>query len=502
MLTVGIVGTGAMGRGIAQIAALGGLSVRLYDTRAEAIAAALADLKNTLGKLVEKGRLGAAEADKALAALQPADSLQAMAGCDLVVEAIVEKLEAKRELFKALEPIVGPDCILATNTSSLSVTAIAAACEHPGRVAGFHFFNPVPLMKVVEVIDGVRTEPAAADALISLSRKMGHTPVRCLDMPGFVVNHAGRGLGTEGLRIVQEGIADFATVDAVMREQAGFKMDPFELMDLTALDVSHPVMESIYGQFYQEPRFRPSPITALRLAGGLLGRKTGAGFYRYENGAKQVPAEAPASAARPASVWISRKSLEGYAAASALLEKLGAKLEDGETPSADALIIVTPFGGDTTSCVSSQGLDAKRTLALDCLIPFEIAKRRVLMTNPLTSPEAREAARGLLAADGVPVSVIRDSTGFVAQRILATIVNIACDIAQQRIATPGDIDLAVTLGLGYPTGPLALGDRLGTARLLRILNVIQTQTGDPRYRASHWLARRAALGASLLQEES
>lgn len=148
-------------------------------------------------------------------------------------------------------------------------------------------------MKVVEVIDGVRTEPAAADALSSLSRKMGHTPVRCLDMPGFVVNHAGRGLGTEGLRIVQEGIADFATVDAIMREQAGFKMGPFELMDLTALDVSHPMMESIYDQFYQEPRFRPSPITALRLAGGLLDRKTGAGFYRYENGAKQVPAEAP-----------------------------------------------------------------------------------------------------------------------------------------------------------------------------------------------------------------
>ena len=182
-----------------------------------------------------------------------------MADCQLVVEAIVERLDVKRDLFAALEGVVAEDCILASNTSSLSITAIAAACKRPQRVAGYHFFNPVALMKVVEVIDGLRSAPEVGDALAELARRMGHTPVRAKDMPGFIVNHAGRGMNTEGLRVAQEAVASFAQVDAIMREQAGFRMGPFELLDLTALDVSHPVMESIYRQFYDEARFRPRP---------------------------------------------------------------------------------------------------------------------------------------------------------------------------------------------------------------------------------------------------
>ena len=500
--SVGIVGTGAMGRGIAQIAAQAGLEVRLYDANAQAVDAACAALAEVWEKLAAKGKMDAGQAAAARARLKPCSTLQELAGCELVVEAIVERLDAKRELFAALEDIVGDRCILATNTSSLSVTAIAAACRQPQRVAGFHFFNPVPLMKVVEVIDGLRTSPATGDALMALARRMGHEPVRAKDMPGFIVNHAGRGMNTEGLRIAQEAVASFDQVDAIMREQAGFRMGPFELLDLTALDVSHPVMESIYRQFYDEARFRPSPITAGRLSGGLLGRKAGEGFYRYEDGRKVVAPEPPAPPAPGGlSVWVSPAHEQGQAMAVALCRRLGATLQTGSDPGHDSLIVVTPYGEDASTAASEQGLDPRRTVAIDMLHGVDQPRRRTLMVTPATEARWRDAAHGLFASDGVPVSVIRDSPGFVAQRMVACIVNIACDIAQQRIATPADIDKAVTLGLGYPRGPLAMGDALGAAAILEILRNMQRVTGDMRYRPSLWLQRRVQLGLSLLAED-
>ena len=502
--TVGVVGAGAMGRGIVQIAAQAGLTVLLYDTSADAVAAARESLRQTWDKLTQKGKLDAGAAQAALERVAPAAGLEALADCDLVIEAIVERLDVKRELFAKLEGIVGPDCILASNTSSLSITAIAAACQRPQRVAGYHFFNPVPLMKVVEVIDGLRSDPAVGDALAELARRMGHTPVRAKDMPGFIVNHAGRGMNIEGLRVAQEGVAPYAQIDAIMREQAGFRMGPFELLDLTALDVSHPVMESIYRQFYDEPRFRPSPITAVRLAGGLLGRKAGEGFYAYADGQKQQAAEPPAPPAQSGlKVWVSPRHPAGHARATELLARLGASLHNGaDTPPADALIIVTPYGEDVSTAVYEQGLDAARTVALDTLHGLEPTRRRTLMVSPATQPQWRDAAHGLLAGDGAPVSVVQDSAGFVAQRVVASIVNVACDIAQQRIASPQDIDRAVTLGLGYPAGPLAMGDALGSARILEILHNLLRVTGDPRYRPSLWLQRRVQLGLSLLADDA
>ncbi|MVW78560.1 3-hydroxyacyl-CoA dehydrogenase [Bordetella sp. 02P26C-1] len=501
--TLAVVGAGAMGRGIAQIAAQAGLQVRLYDTNADAVAAARESLRQLWDKLAQKGKLSAADADSALARVVPAASLQDLADAQLVVEAIIERLDIKRDLFKQLEGIVGPDCILASNTSSLSITAIAAACERPQRVAGFHFFNPVALMKVVEVIDGLRSDPAVGDTLAALARRMGHTPVRAKDMPGFIVNHAGRGMNIEGLRVAQESVASFAQIDAIMREQAGFRMGPFELLDLTALDVSHPVMESIYQQFYDEPRFRPSPITAVRLAGGLLGRKSGEGFYAYPEGQKQTPAEPAVPAAKAGlQVWVSPAHAEGHARATQLLRTLNASVVEGATPPADALIIVTPFGEDVSSSVYAQGLDATRTVGLDTLHAFAPGKRRTLMLSPATQAEWRDAAHALLAGDGAPITVIQDSAGFVAQRMVAAIVNVAAEIAQQGIATPSDIDRAVTLGLGYPAGPLAMGNALGGERILEILRNLQRVTGDMRYRPSLWLQRRVQLGLSLLAEPS
>ena len=498
---VAVVGAGAMGRGIAQIAAQAGSEVLLLDTQEGAAQAARAALIEQWNKLVAKGRLDAEQAGAFAARLHPADEVAALAGCDLVIEAIVERLDVKQKLFAELEAVVRPDTVLATNTSSLSVTAIGAALQRPERLAGFHFFNPVPLMKVVEVIAGLKTDASLCAALAAYARQMGHTPVQAQDTPGFIVNHAGRGFGTEALRIVGEGVADFATIDRILRDQVGFKLGPFELMDLTALDVSHPVMESIYRQYYDEPRYRPSVITAQRLAGGVVGKKVGEGFYRYVDGVAQMPAEAapPVVAAIPP-VWVSPRAAR-RAELYQLLKDLGATIETGQSPSPQAIPLVAPLGFDVTTVAVVERLDPARTIGIDMLIDDAATKRRVLATNPATRVDIRDAAHALFARDGKAVSVIRDSGGFVTQRVVATIVNIASDICQQGICSPKDLETAVTLGLGYPLGPLAMGDRWGPTNILEVLFNMQTVYGDPRYRPSPWLRRRGAIGLSLTHVE-
>lgn len=499
---VGIVGTGAMGRGIAQIAAQAGSTVRLYDTQPDAVVKAREALMAQWDKLVDKGRLTREQADSHVSRVPPAATLADLADCDLVIEAIVERLDVKQTLFAELEGIVRPDAILATNTSSLSVTAIAAGLKHPGRLAGYHFFNPVPLMKVVEVIAGLKTDAATGQRLTDYARQMGHTPVQAADTPGFIVNHAGRGYGTEALRIVGEGVTDFVTVDRILRDQVGFRLGPFELFDLTALDVSHPVMESIYRQYFDEPRYRPSVITAQRLAGGVLGRKSGEGFYRYLGGSAQVAPEpaAPQVAELPP-VWVSTRAAR-RAELYQLLKDLGARIETGQSPSPQALTLVAPLGFDVTTVAVVERLDPARTVGIDLLIEDAATRRRVLATNPATSSDMRDAAHALFARDGKPVSVIHDSGGFVTQRVVAHIVNIAADMCQQRVCSPQDLETAVTLGLGYPLGPLAMGDRWGPANMLEVLFNLQTVYGDPRYRPSPWLRRRGAIGLSLLHEEA
>ncbi len=498
---VGIVGTGAMGRGIAQIAAQAGSTVQLMDAQTGAAAKAREAICNQWDRLVEKGRLDAALAAGHKDRLLLASTLADLAGCDLVVEAIVERLDVKQALFAELEALLPTHTALASNTSSLSVTAIAAALKHPERLAGFHFFNPVPLMKVVEVIAGLKTSPAVCEGLSQYARQMGHTPVQAQDTPGFIVNHAGRGFGTEALRIVSEGIADFATVDRILRDQAGFKLGPFELMDLTALDVSHPVMESIYHQYYEEARYRPSVITAQRLAGGMLGRKTGEGFYRYVDGAMQVPPEPPVpQVTEIPPVWVSPRASRRSELLQ-LLKNLGAKIETGASASPQALMLVAPLGFDITTVAVVERLDPARTIGIDMLIDDAATKRRVLATNPATRTDMRDAAHALFARDGKAVSVIRDSGGFVTQRVVAAIVNIASDICQQGICSPKDLETAVTLGLGYPMGPLAMGDRYGPTNVLEVLFNMQTVYGDQRYRPSPWLRRRGAIGLSLMHQE-
>ncbi|HYD98117.1 MAG TPA: 3-hydroxyacyl-CoA dehydrogenase [Alphaproteobacteria bacterium] len=495
-LAIGIVGAGTMGRGIAQLAAMSGLRVRLHDARPGAAAEARAAVAAALDALAAKGRLPPADAAAAAARIEAAAGLEGLAGCHLAVEAIVEDLAAKRSLFAALEGIVGPDCVLATNTSSLSVTAIAAACARPERVTGLHFFNPVPLMRLVEVIPGERTDPALPDRLAALVGRLGHRAVRAADTPGFLVNHAGRGFGTEALRILQEGVADPPTIDRILCEAAGFRMGPFALFDLVGLDVTLPVMEAVFDGFYGEPRFRPTPLLRRRLAAGLLGHKGGGGFHGYVDGRPKLPPEPPPPPAAPRPVWCDPAGGEGLAA---LVAGSGWPRDEGTTPGPDSLLLLAPLGEDCTTAALRLGVDPARSLAVDTL--FGLGGRLTLMRNPATDTTCAAATHALLAAGGRPVSVIADSPGFVAQRVVATIVNIACEIAQQRLAAPADIDAAVRLGLGYPQGPLEWGDALGPARLLAVLTGLHAATGDPRYRPSPWLSRRARLGLSLLREE-
>jgi 3-hydroxybutyryl-CoA dehydrogenase len=459
-------------------------------------------LRNTFGKLADKGKLDRGAA-AAIERLHPCNALDDLAGCNVIIEAIVEDLAAKKALFATLESIVGCATILATNTSSLSVTAIAAGLKHPERVAGFHFFNPVPLMKIVEVVGGLLTDTDVTDYLLALGRHWGHAAVLAKDTPGFVVNHAGRGYVTEGLRLLAEGVASAPVLDAILRDTAGFKLGPCELMDLTGLDVSHPVMESIYHQYYEEPRFRPQGLTRQMLTAGMLGRKTSHGFYRYgANGNKEMRDEPVQPAALPSSVWLSQQRPELAQRVASLIAAAGVTLESGARPSDTALCIVTPLGEDASTCCAREQLDARRTVALETL--FDLSRRRVVMTTPATTADTVAMACGLFGKGddgGTPVSVIRDSSGIITQRVIAHIINIAADIAQQGIADPADIDRAVVLGLGYPIGPLAWGDQLGATTVQTILKHLEQQTGDARYRPSPWLQRRALLGLSLHHKE-
>lgn len=498
-LIVGVVGAGSMGRGIAQLCVQAGYRVLLFDTSVEQMAAARDFIGKMLVRAAEKGTMSAEEAAAAIARLEPVAGIDHLAPCGLVIEAAIEDLDIKQELFARLEAVVDDACVLATNTSSLSVTAVAARCRRPERVAGFHFFMPAPLMRLIEVIDGVRTSPGTIDLLMAAAQRIGHTAVRVADSPGFLVNHAGRGYLTESLAVLGEGVAAPADIDRIMLA-AGFRMGPFQLMDLTGIDVTHPAMESVHQGFYGDPRFRPSGIVRRRLQAGLIGRKSGAGWYDYAEGAQGGPAaEPPAPADRPARVWVAPSEPARRAALLAAVERCGGVIDDGRFPAGDALCLLAPLGSDATTATLALGVDPRRAVAIDTLLPLD--KRRTIMGTPVTDPGALRAAHGLLAADGVPVTVIRDSAGFVAQHVLAMVVNTACDIAQQRIATPADIDRAVRLGLGYPQGPLAWGDILGPARVLALLDAMHAFNRDPRYRPSPWLTRRARLGVSLLTSE-
>ena len=490
---VGIVGAGAMGRGIAQVCAMAGCGVKLFDAAEGAVSRAIDAVREDFARATAKGVMSESDAEAALARMVGIDSLDQMKGSDLVVEAIVERLDAKQQLFRDLETIVDDKCVLATNTSSLSVTSIAAACAHPNRVAGWHFFNPVTRMKVVEVIRGPRTDRQAIEALISLSRRIGHRGIVTSDSPGFVVNHAGRAFVTEGLKLLAEQAASHEVLDAILRTCAGFRMGPLELLDLTGLDVSVPVMESIHSQYYGDDRYRPVPLARTRLVAGLLGRKSGEGFYRYDgkSAGRTTLQPVTASAVQPRLWWPTHGPAALPEHIAALLIAHAPVVDGGDAD----VILLAPLDRDLSTTVVELGVDASKAIGVDPV--FGGPSGITLMTCPGTAAETVGLAQGVFAEHSVPTFVIVDSPGFVAPRVVACVVNLACEMAQQGIASPVDIDIAVRLGLGYPVGPFEWGDRLGATRVLSILEGLYATFGDQRYRPSPWLTRRARLGLPL-----
>jgi 3-hydroxybutyryl-CoA dehydrogenase len=491
-----VVGSGTMGCGIAQVAARSGIPVVLFDTVREKAEEAVKQIGKELEARCTAGKIGAEDVQSTLAHLTVVGSLADLAHANLVIEAIVENLDAKRTLFAELEAVVSDECVLATNTSSLLVTSIARFARRPERIGGAHFFNPVPAMKIAEIIPGARTSARAIRLLNAFVRRIGHSPVEAADTPGFLINHAGRALYTEGARIVSEGIASPHDIDLAMREAAGFRMGPFELFDLTGLDVSFQVLSQIHSEFYSEPRFRPVPLLKRQVEAGLFGRKVGEGFYRYEGGTKITEPPAMPRDWQRLPVWISQTDRAHFPWVEEKLKGFGIQLTSGSDAPPSAILLTLPLGADATTTAVRSGLSASRVMALDPLMTSP--KRLTLMSAVTTAGEVRDSLVGMVRGAGGTVTLIHDSPGFVVQRVLAMIVNVACDIAQQRIAIPQDIDFAVRTGLGYPLGPLSLGDRLGPKTVLTILEELEEFYGDPRYRPSPWLKRRALVGSSLM----
>jgi 3-hydroxybutyryl-CoA dehydrogenase len=496
-LTIGIVGAGAMGRGIAQVAAGGGLAVRLFDAQEGAAEAGREFVSEMLARQVEKGRLEEAAATAAKARIEVVAGLEALAGCQAVVEAVVEDLAVKRQVFQALEAVLDVDAVIASNTSSIRIASIAAACTRPERIAGMHFFNPVPLMRLVEVIRAPQTGAGVADLLSDIGRRMGRTPVVVKDGPGFLVNLGGRAFYTEALRILHEGVATPAQVDAVMRDCCNYRMGPFELMDLTGIDVNFPVSQIVFKDFFHDRRLATSPPHQALFEAGRYGRKSGAGWYDYGADGKALEGPSPdaESEAAPAPAVALLGDDPGGALAE-LVAATGAEIvdDDGRCP-----LLAAPLGEDASAFAARTGADHRRLVAVDTSVPAD--KRITVMAPPGGDAELRAAVVARLTTGGVKVTAIKDSPGFIAQRIRAMVANLGCELAQIGIASPADIDTAMTLGLNYPQGPLALADAMGPDTVLTILSRLQELSGDDRYRPSSWLRRRAQLGLSASESD-
>jgi 3-hydroxybutyryl-CoA dehydrogenase len=310
------------------------------------------------------------------------------------------------------------------------------------------------------------------------------------------------GGATEALQIASEGVADFATIDRILRDQAGFKLGPFQLLDIAGIDVAHEAITSVYQQYLSEPRYRPSNLAVQRISSGKLGQKTGEGFYTYVNGEAQMPAEvATPTVSEMPPVWVSTHAMRRPELLQ-LLKDLGAKIETGASPSAEALSIVAPLGFDVTTVAIVERLDPARTVGIDMLIDDKLTQRRVLATSPATRADMRDAAHALFARDGKAVTVIRDSGGFVTQRVVANLINIACDMCQQGLCTPEELEATGAADLSHSMDPLTMGNKYGPTEILEVLFNVQTVYGDTRYRPSPWLRRRGALGLSLMHTES
>ena len=487
-----VVGAGIMGAGIAQVAAQAGHAVMLFDMREGAAAQAKDRLGVSLQALVAKGRLDAETVAATLARIEPVPSLAAAAGAQLVVEAIVENLEAKRSLFRELEALVGETAVLATNTSSISVTAIANGLRLPRRLVGMHFFNPVPVMKLVEVVSGLQTDAGVAEAVHTLARAWGKVPVHTRSTPGFIVNRIARPYYAEALALLLEQAASAPVLDACLRG-AGFRMGPCELMDLIGHDTNFAVTSSVYEANFQDKRFAPSLVQREMVDGGLLGRKSGRGFYRYPEGA---PALASADHEAPAPVT--------------------SLVVHGDDPVADWLATAVAALPPTATRERGSGwtglaIDGARLMLTDGRSAGEVAQACgqadvALFDRPLQWPlpprtplactaagsasEAwKEQSQAWLSALGLVPLPVADAPGLVVARTVAMLVNEAADAVLQGVCEPAGADAAMKLGVNYPAGPFEWLQSWGAAGVVAVLESLDRWYRGERYRVSPWLRR-------------
>jgi len=487
-IDIAVIGAGAMGSGIAQVAATAGHRVMLHDTRAGAAERAIEGIRSTLRRLVDKDRLGAQEFERIMSQFVAASALDELSGCGLVIEAIVEDLKTKQELFAKLESIVDASAILATNTSSISVTAIGAGLQRPEKLVGMHFFNPAPLMPLVEVVSGVATSPAVAEQIYALSLAWRKKPVHARSTPGFIVNRVARPYYAEGMRLAQEGAAGYATIDAVMREAGSFRMGPFELMDMIGHDVNYAVTRSVFDAFYGDPRFAPSLLQYELVQAGFFGRKSGRGFYDYREGAQHATPDDEPPTAVPTSAIVWTAGATGAALAKRL-EAHGVAFEArvGEGPSqaiaaiGEAQLFVTD--GRTASSLAEK-VQRKDCVVIDLMLAPEDAGRVAVARALQCSDAGWDSILGLLQAAGFIVSRLSDTPGLAVMRTVAMLANEANDAVHQQVCSPEDVDIAMRSGVAYPKGPLEWAQVIGTHRVLEVLDNLFEFYREPRYRAS------------------
>jgi 3-hydroxybutyryl-CoA dehydrogenase len=456
---LGVVGAGTMGAGIAQLGAAAGIETRLHDPLPEALERGLEGARRGLAKFAEKGRLD--DLDGANARLSAAADPTDLAGCDLVIEAAPERADLKRDLFASLSDICGPDTVLATNTSSIPVSSLAGAAASPDNVVGMHFFNPPPLMRLLEVIAADQTGERALAVARATGEAMGKTVIVAADGPGFLVNRCGRPFYTEALRLLQERVAPHDQIDRLCRLAGGFRMGPFELMDMVGIDVGLAVAESFTELSFGEPRWKPNPIQARMAAAGRLGRKSGRGYYDYGDGPHRPDDPEP---------------LDDTGANRAVL--------------AERLV----------SCWSATLASQDPAGVGFCLIPPQAAATLVELTRtPATPDSACREAEELAASLGLRHEWVGDAPGLVMGRILCCVVNEAAFAIGEGVGSGGDVDAGVTLGLNYPKGPVAWGEEIELANVLATLDGLYDERHEERYRAAPLLRRAVDLGVGLAE---
>jgi 3-hydroxybutyryl-CoA dehydrogenase len=498
---LGVVGAGSMGSGIAQLAAQSGARTLLFDPVAGAADAGAERARAGIAKLTEKGRYAGTPG-----AIEVVGALEELAPCGLIVEAAPERLELKHEVFAALSRIA-PEAVLASNTSSIPITAIARAAENPSRVVGLHFFNPAPLMELVEVIAGLESSEAALAVARATGEAMGRHVIGATDGPGFLVNRTNRPFGLEALRLLQERIADVETIDAIVRA-AGFRMGPFELQDLVGIDVGFEVSKSFHELSFGEPRWRPSPLSAQMVAAGRLGRKTGRGWYTYTKGERHRPEDPePPSPSPPPGGDERVVVISGFLPIADELRVLAAHagwhVEEEMPDDAVPFLIVECGPGDEDSPVL-QGAPRAMLCAEGALVALDQGGAAVgfhalgpvgiveLTRTPASADVAAQRAEAFFGSLGRRTVWVGDAPGLVLGRILAQVVNECAFAVGEGVGSAEDVDAGMRLGLNYPRGPLAWADAIGLDHIVMILDGLREEYGEERYRVAPLLRRLVA----------